>query len=161
MVEKGGASGRFVKEQEVSLKCVLAPINKLVNHRLDIIYDFRSEEVLLEYVQEWISFSKSRRLPSAVYSANVACLEERRLQDFWERKENYCVRRWGILHPRAQGSRVSTFGCACHGPASFGVHCGKSFGFWRIQQAIELRNNCSIFLCTCYRILDNIVKLNT
>ena len=71
MVEKGGASGRFVKEQEVSLKCVLAPINKLVNHRLDIIYDFRSEEVLLEYVQEWISFSKSRRLPSAVYSANV------------------------------------------------------------------------------------------
>ena len=111
MVEKGGASGRFVKEQEVSLKCVLAPINKLVNHRLDIIYDFRSEEVLLEYVQEWISFSKSRRLPSAVYSANVhvwkkdacetsrfadwnqkrrvncfikpdACLEERRLRDF-------------------------------------------------------------------------------
>ena len=111
MVEKGGASGRFVTEQEVSLKCVLAPINKLVNHRLDIIYDFRSEEVLLEYVQEWISFSKSRRLPSAVYSANVhvwkkdacetsrfadwnqkrrvncfikpdACPEERRLRDF-------------------------------------------------------------------------------
>ena len=110
VVEKS-ASGRFVTEQEVSLKCVLAPINKLVNHRLDIIYDFRSEEVLLEYVQEWISFSKSQRLPSAVYSANVhvwkkdacetsrfadwnhkrrvncfikpgACLEERRLRDF-------------------------------------------------------------------------------